>query len=183
MNKKIVRIPKKAAIENKKLRVSIYARVSTLKENQAGSLQLQQKYFIQYIRSKKDWELVDIYFDEGISGVRMTNRSGFNRMLDDARKGKFDYIVIKSISRFARNTVDTINTIMAYKDFLEKNSIKVVRNCFLFPTEKDEIIDNGEVYMNMFSNLEKIKIRIIPAKVVYNLYLNNKKLDINLLNL
>ena len=61
MDKKIVRIPKKAAIESKKIRASIYARVSTLKENQAGSLQLQQEYFIQYIRSKKDWELVDIY--------------------------------------------------------------------------------------------------------------------------
>lgn len=116
MNKKIVRIPKKAAVESKKLRVSIYARVSTLKENQAGSLQLQQEYFFQYIRSKKEWELVDIYFDEGISGVRMTNRSGFNRMLDDARKGKFDFILTKSISRFARNTVDTINSIRELKE-------------------------------------------------------------------
>ena len=117
MNKKIVKIPKKEAIESKKLRVSIYARVSTLKEKQAGSIQLQQEYFIQYIRSKKDWELVDIYFDEGISGARMTNRTGFNRMLDDARKEKLNnYIVTKSISRFARNTVDTINTIRELKE-------------------------------------------------------------------
>lgn len=67
---------------------------------------------------------------------------------------------------------------MAYRDFLETHSINVVKNCFLFPTEKDGIVENGEVYMNMFSKLETIKIRMLPAKEVYDNYLKNEKMNI-----
>lgn len=172
MDKKIVRIPKKAAIESKKIRASIYARVSTLKENQAGSLQLQQEYFIQYIRSKKDWELVDIYFDEGISGVRMTNRSGFNRMLDDTRKGKFDYIVTKSISRFARNTVDTINTIRELKGlnigvYFEKENINTLD-------------DEGEFILTLLASFAQEESRSLSEKIKWALRKRNLRGEFSL---
>ena len=72
---------------------------------------------------------------------------------------------------------------MAYKDFLGEHYIQEVRNCFLFPTECEDVIDNGEVYMDMFSNLEKIKIRMLPVSRVYDCYLNNKKIDATELDL
>lgn len=72
---------------------------------------------------------------------------------------------------------------MAYQDFLGEHCIQEVRNCFLFPTECDDVIDNGEVYMDMFSNLEKIKIRMLPVSRVYDCYLNNKKIDVTELDL
>lgn len=72
---------------------------------------------------------------------------------------------------------------MAYKDFLEKHSILLIKNSFLFPTESDEIIDAGEVYMDMFADLVKIKLRMLPATLVYDTYLKNSKIDILDLNL
>lgn len=96
-------------------RVAAYARVSTGTMEQEGSLEAQKSYFESYIRDRSDWEFVGLYSDDGISGLSNRNREGFNRMINDALQGEIDLIVTKSLSRFARNTVDSLNTIRALK--------------------------------------------------------------------
>lgn len=98
-----------------KLRVAAYARVSTEKEEQEHSLEAQTDYFNSYIRNNPRWEFVGLYVDDGISGLSHQNRDGFNRMVADALDDKIDLIVTKSLSRFARNTVDALSTIRKLK--------------------------------------------------------------------
>lgn len=95
----------------KKLRVAAYCRVSTLEEKQMGSFEMQVKHFTDLITSNPEYELVDIYKDEGISGTLMEKRKDFMRMLDDAKAGKIDLIYAKSISRFGRNIVEVLSTL------------------------------------------------------------------------
>ena len=89
-------------------KVAAYVRVSTYSYEQENSLEAQRSYFEEYIKCHPKWVYVGIYADEGISGLRSENRDSFNRMIEDALNGKIDIIVTKSLSRFARNTVDTI---------------------------------------------------------------------------
>ncbi|WP_455391069.1 recombinase family protein, partial [Frisingicoccus sp.] len=94
-----------------KLKVAAYARVSTEQDEQQSSYEAQVDYYGKYIRSNPAWEFVGIYADEGITGTNTKKRDGFNRMIADAKAGKIDLILTKSISRFARNTVDTLQTV------------------------------------------------------------------------
>lgn len=88
--------------------VAAYCRVSTDKKDQANSFEAQQRYFREYIDRHPDWQLVDIYADEGITGTSTKKRAQFNRMILDAYAGKFTLILTKEISRFSRNILDTI---------------------------------------------------------------------------
>lgn len=90
------------------LRVTDYARVSTEQEKQLNSLKNQVEHFDEMIKSNPNWEYVDSYIDEGITGTSTKKRDAFMKMLDDAKKGKFDLIITKEISRFSRNTLDSI---------------------------------------------------------------------------
>lgn len=114
MNKKIVveaptkRVDGSLLNEKKIYKVAAYARVSTDKDDQLNSLETQVEFFNEYIKSKPDWELVKVYADEGISGLSRKNRVQFNQMVEDAKKGQIDIIFSKSISRFARNVIDTL---------------------------------------------------------------------------
>lgn len=101
----------------KKLRVAAYCRVSTEKDEQANSLVNQKTYFEEYIDRNEKWELVDVYYDEGISGTQTKNRIGFNRMIEDAKHGMIDLILTKEVSRFARNTVDTLSYTRKLKEY------------------------------------------------------------------
>lgn len=92
----------------RKRRVAAYARVSTDSDEQAGSYDAQIDYYTRYICSRPDWEFVKVYPDDGISGLSTKKREQFMAMINDALAGKIDYIITKSISRFARNTVDTL---------------------------------------------------------------------------
>ena len=94
--------------EKAKLRVAAYARVSSDSADQLNSYLAQVDYYTRHIGENPDWELVDIYADEGISGLDARKREEFNRMLADCRTGKIDRILVKSVSRFARNTQDTL---------------------------------------------------------------------------
>lgn len=98
-----------AAQEERKLRVAAYARVSTDQEEQQNSYEAQVSYYTSYIKGNLGWEFVGVYADEGISGTNTKKREGFNRMIADAKAGKIDLILTKSISRFARNTVDSLS--------------------------------------------------------------------------
>jgi len=92
-------------------RVAVYARVSTDDERQTTSFELQKIYYEDFVKSRENWTLVHIYADEGISGTSLKRRDDFNRMLADCRAGKIDLIITKNVSRFARNLVDTIQTV------------------------------------------------------------------------
>lgn len=96
---------------NHKVRVAAYARVSSNTEEQLSSLKAQKEHYERYINSNKDWEFVDVYFDEGISGTKLKNREGLNRLIDDCEKGLINLVLTKSISRFARNTVDCLKLV------------------------------------------------------------------------
>lgn len=88
--------------------VAAYCRVSTEREDQANSFESQQRYFREYISRTDGWQLYKIYADEGLSGTSTKKRKAFNHMIEDAREGKFQMILTKEISRFARNTLDSI---------------------------------------------------------------------------
>ncbi len=96
-------------------KVAAYCRVSTEQENQQNSYSTQISYYTDYITRNPDWQLVGIYADEGISGTRTKNRTQFNRMIRAARRKKIDLILCKSISRFARNTVDCLDYVRELK--------------------------------------------------------------------
>ena len=100
----------------RKKRVAGYARVSTDQEEQLTSYEAQMDYYQNYIESHEDWEFVGMYSDEGISATNTRRRDGFNQMIEDALAGKIDLIITKSISRFARNTVDSLTTVRKLKE-------------------------------------------------------------------
>lgn len=113
---------------HKRRRVAAYARVSTDQEEQLTSYEAQKDYYTQYIKSRIDWEFVGVYADEGITGTSTKHRVEFKRMIADALEGKIDLIVTKSVSRFARNTVDSLTTIRELKEhdvevYFEKENI------------------------------------------------------------
>ena len=114
--------------EQKKRRAAGYARVSTDHDDQFTSYAAQIDYYTNYIKGRDDWEFVDVYTDEGITGTSTKRREGFKNMIADALDGKIDLIVTKSVSRFARNTVDSLTTIRKLKEkgvevFFEKENI------------------------------------------------------------
>lgn len=90
------------------IKVASYCRVSTDKDDQANSFESQQRYFRAYIDRQPEWELYQIYADEGITGTSTKKRAAFNQMIADARMGKFELILTKEVSRFSRNILDTI---------------------------------------------------------------------------
>ena len=116
------------AVTGARRRVAAYDRVSTDKDEQFTSYEAQIDYYTNYIKGRPDWEFVSVYSDEGKTGCNTSRREGFKRMVDDALDGKIDLIVTKSVSRFARNTVDSLTTIRKLKDkgvevYFEKENI------------------------------------------------------------
>ena len=104
------------------IKVASYCRVSTDSEDQANSFESQQRYFRGYIEQHPDWELYEVYADEGITGTSTKKRAQFNRMINDAYSGKFKIIITKEVSRFSRNLLDTI----AYTRELKSLGIGVI---------------------------------------------------------
>ena len=96
------------------MNIAAYCRVSTDKEDQLNSLETQKEFFLEYTKRTGD-NLIKLYADEGISGTKIKNRKEFQRMLADAEKGLFDMVVVKDISRFARNTVDLLQSVRRLK--------------------------------------------------------------------
>lgn len=109
MERTVTRIERPMAASRK--RVAAYCRVSTDKDAQMESLENQMATFNIRIATHPDWDLVNIYTDEGLSGTSVKRRVGFQEMIEDCKAGKIDYIITKSVSRFARNTVDTLTTV------------------------------------------------------------------------
>ena len=94
-----------------KLRVAAYARVSSASDDQLNSFAAQNRYYTTLISEKENWSMVDIYADEGITGTSIEKREDFQRLLADCRRGLIDRVMVKSISRFARNTKECLEVI------------------------------------------------------------------------
>ena len=132
--------------ENKpKLRVAAYCRVSTDSDEQAGSYDVQVQHYTEYIGRNKEWELAGIYTDDGISGTNIKKREGFIEMIDDCMEGKVDMIITKSISRFARNTIDCLKYVRKLK---EKNI------AIIFEKENINTLEaSGELLLTIMASL------------------------------
>ena len=120
-----------AAEQRPKLRVAAYCRVSTDSEEQASSYEVQVAHYTQFIQKNPEWELAGIYADDGITGTNTKKREEFHRMIQDCMDGNIDMIITKSISRFARNTLDCLKYIRELKEknipvFFEKENINTM---------------------------------------------------------
>ena len=142
------------------LKVAAYARVSTDKEDQINSLTNQREYFESYIKSKDDWEFVEVYFDEGITGTQTKKRKGFNRMINDCKNGKIDLILTKEVSRFARNTVDTLN----YTRMLKEYDVGV----FFINDNIDTRQNDGEFRLAIMASVAQEESRKISERVKWD---------------
>ena len=153
-------VPKKKSTP-KKRRVCAYARVSTDRDEQFTSYEAQIDYYTKYINSRDDWQFVKVYTDEGISGTSTKGREGFNSMITDAFNGMFDLIITKSVSRFARNTVDSLTTIRQLKD----NHVEV-----FFEKENIWTFDSkGELLITIMSSLAQEESRSISENTTWGL--------------
>ena len=149
-------LPKTQKVKRK---VAGYARVSTDFEEQLTSYAAQVDYYTKYIQKREDWEFVKVYTDEGISATSMAHRDGFNQMIADALDGKIDLIITKSVSRFARNTVDSLTTVRKLK---EKN-VEVY-----FEKENIYTLDSkGELLITIMSSLAQEESRSISENVTW----------------
>ena len=142
-----------------KRRVAAYARVSTDSDEQFTSFEAQVDYYTRQITTNPDWTMVEVYTDEGISGTNTKKREGFNRMISDALMGKIDLIITKSISRFARNTVDTLTAVRQLKEkgvevYFEKENIYTMDS-------------KGELLITIMSSLAQEESRSISENVAW----------------
>jgi len=142
-----------------KKQVAAYARVSTDNDEQLSSFEAQMDYYTRQINSNEAWDLVEVYTDEGISATSTKKRDGFNRMISDALAGEIDLIITKSVSRFARNTVDTLVTVRKLKEkgvevFFEKENIYTLDS-------------KGELLITIMSSLAQEESRSISENVTW----------------
>ena len=129
----------------KERKVAAYVRVSTHSDCQQTSYKAQVEYYTTYISKRPDWIFAGIYADEGISGTSVGKRNGFKKMIEDAWNGKIDLIVTKSISRFARNTVDLLHTI---------RSLKIKNISVYFEEQKiDTLTEEGELMLTIMASV------------------------------
>ncbi len=149
----------KVADKRKKRRVAGYARVSTDSDEQFTSYEAQVDYYTNFIQANPDWEFVKVYTDAGISGLNTKNRDGFNSMIADALAGGIDLIVTKSVSRFARNTVDSLTTVRK----LREHGVEV-----FFQKENIYTLDSqGELLITIMSSLAQEESRSISENVTW----------------
>ncbi|MBQ4101025.1 MAG: recombinase family protein, partial [Oscillospiraceae bacterium] len=146
-------------ITKTKRKVAGYARVSTDSDEQFTSYEAQVDYYTNYIQNNLEWEFVKVYTDEGISALSTKNREGFNMMISDALGGKIDLIITKSVSRFARNTVDSLTTVRRLKDkgvevYFEKENIWTMDS-------------KGELLITIMSSLAQEESRSISENVTW----------------
>ena len=146
---------------NTKTKVAAYCRVSTNMEDQLNSLSAQIKYFTEYISQHEEWELIEVYYDEGITGTSVKKREGFNRMIADCESGKIDTILTKEVSRFARNTVDTLN----YTRQLSQLGVNIIfMNDGIDTSDKD-----GELRLTIMASIAQEESRKISERVKWGI--------------
>ena len=158
--------------EPKKLRVAAYARVSTDQEEQQSSYEAQVDYYKRYISNNPDWKMVEVFADRGITGTSTKHRAGFNKMITLAKNGGIDLILTKSISRFARNTVDTLKTV---------RELKAAGVNVIFEKENLNTADpKCEMLLTIMSSLAQEESRNISENVRWGQKESRKKGNVNL---
>lgn len=143
------------------LRVAYYARVSTDKDDQLNSLQNQSNYFAEMIEENKNWKFVNSYIDEGLSGTAVKKRESFLRMIEDAKLGKLDLILTKEISRFSRNTVDSIR----YTEILLNYGVIV----HFLSDNLNTIFPDSEFRLTIMSSLAQDEVRKLSERVKFGM--------------
>lgn len=139
------------------LRVTFYARVSTEKDSQTNSLDNQLNHYPRFIKQQTNWTYIEGYWDEGISGTKIKKREDFLRMLDDSKENKFDFILTKEISRFARNTIDSIQSTKT----LIENGVGV-----LFESDNiNTLMPDSELRLSIMSAIAQDEVRKISERV------------------
>lgn len=141
----------------KRLRVAAYCRVSTDSEDQLNSYKSQVQHYTDLIKSKSEWDLAGIYADEAITGTQVTKREDFQRLINDCMNGDVDMIITKSISRFARNTLDTLK----YVRMLKEKGIAV----FFEEENINTLTMDGELLLVILSSVAQQEVENISANV------------------
>lgn len=163
----------RTAAQVQKIRVAAYCRVSTDSEEQETSYEAQVSHYTEYIKSKPEWQMVEVYADDGISGTNTAKRDEFNRMIADCEAGKIDLILTKSISRFSRNTLDCLK----YTRMLKALNIAV-----FFEKENINTLDSkGEVLLTIMASLAQQESESLSANVRMGIQYRNQqgKVQIN----
>ena len=141
------------------MRVTFYARVSSEKDEQLNSLDNQIAYYTNLIKENKNWEYVSGYIDEGLSGISTAKRDNFHNMINDAKSGKFDLIITKEISRFARNTLDSIK----YTRDLLTNGVGV-----FFQNDNINTLDeDSELRLTIMSGIAQDELRKLSSRIKF----------------
>lgn len=186
---RVIIIPAHDEIVARKLRVAAYARVSSSSEDQLNSYRAQNQYYSELISNNPDWEMVDIYADSGITGTSVDKREDFKRMMADCRKGKIDRILVKSISRFARNTKDCLAAVRELKELgvsvlFEEQGIDTARVSSEMVTaimaslaQKQSESISGNVKWGVQKRMQDGTF--IPSYLPYGYRLVNKQIQIN----
>ena len=154
-------IMKGVPLQELKLRVCFYARVSTDKDEQLHSLSAQISFFNDYISKVPNWEFVGSYIDEGISGTSVNKREEFLRMTRDAKRHKFDLILTKEISRFSRSTLDSIK----YTQELLANGVGV----YFLNDNINTILPDSELRLTMMSSIAQDEVRRLSERVSFGM--------------
>lgn len=149
------------SVRNRKIRVAAYCRVSTDSEEQLNSYETQKTYYTKLIAENPNWNDAGIFADEGISGISMKNRDAFNRMIAACKRGRIDMIITKSLSRFARNTVDCLDTIR----MLKTRNIGV-----LFEKENiNTLTESSEFLITLFSSFAQAESESLSKNVSWGI--------------
>lgn len=177
--------------ENTQKKVCAYCRVSTDDPRQTSSYELQKNHYEEFIKDHPGWVLVDIYADEGITGTMLDKRDEFNRMLADCRRGRIDLIVCKSVARFARNVVDSIQTVRMLQDmkppvgvFFETEHISTLDStsemmlALLSMTAQEESHNKSEIMNVSIEQRFKRGVLLTPPLLGYD-WDENHRLTIN----
>ncbi len=141
--------------------MAAYVRVSTYSDEQLNSLEAQKDYYEKKIEENPSWVLAGIYVDEGITGTSYRHRAEFQRMIEDCKQGKVDMVLTKSVSRFARNTVDALNVI---------RELKEIGVGVFFERENVWTLDSkGEFLITLLTSLAQEEARSISENTAWGL--------------
>lgn len=158
---RVITIEPTKAPHNAKLRVAAYCRVSSSSEDQLNSFAAQNRYYTDLIAGKENWGLVDIYADEGITGTSAEKRDDFQRLLSDCRRGLIDRVLVKSISRFARNTKECLEAL---------RELKLLGISVQFEKENiDTAVMSGEMMTALFASFAQAESESISGNIRWSI--------------
>ena len=186
---RVIKIESQEQAKKARLRVAAYTRVSSDSEDQLNSFAAQNRYYTELISKKPEWTMVDIYADEGITGTSTEKRDDFQRMMADCRRGLVDQILVKSISRFARNTKECLENIRELKELgvnvrFERESIntanvssELITAIYAAFAQKESESISGNMRWSYQRRMESGTF--LPSSMAYGYKIVNKKLRSN----